>query len=92
MFWLLATLAFIAAYAIYTMVINRDFLRCPHCGKIGAWRFDSIGESDDEHDEDGALVRSVTQQRCRKCGGEVVHVWSDHEGREIRLPSGSEKT
>ena len=68
---------------IYTMIVNRVFLRCPHCRKIGSWRFDSIGESIDEHDADGVLVRSVTRQECRKCGGKVVHIWSDFEGREI---------
>ena len=92
MSWILVVIALVAAYVIYTMIINREFLRCPHCRKIGAWRFDSIGESVDEKDQDGALIRSVTQQRCRKCGGVVVHVWSDFEGQEIRMPTKSEKT
>ena len=90
MVWIITILATAIAYAIYTMIINREFLRCPHCRKIGSWRFDSIADSVDEHDESGALIRSTTRQRCRKCGGEVVQTWSDYEGREIRLPPGSE--
>jgi hypothetical protein len=92
MSWIIAILAIVIGYAIYTMVINREFLRCPHCGKIGSWRFDSIGEPVDEYDDDGVLIRSTSKQRCRGCQGEVIHFWSDLEGREIRLTSESEST
>ena len=82
---LIATIGLaIAVYVLYTMMVNRSFLRCPHCGKIGAWRFDDLGEPRDECDEDGSIIRSEVQQICRRCGGQVVHIWSDYEGREIR--------
>ena len=87
MSWIAVILVIVIGYAIYTMIINQQFLRCPHCGKLGSWRFDPINDSVDEYDDDGALTRSVTRQRCRKCDEEVVHIWSDFEGREIRLPS-----
>jgi len=89
MSWIAVFLAFVVCYAIYTMIINREFLRCPHCGKIGSWRFESIGDSIDEYDEDGAIIRTTSKQRCKACQGEVVHVWSDFEGREIRRTSES---
>jgi DNA-directed RNA polymerase subunit RPC12/RpoP len=92
MSWFAAILVITIGYAIYTMIINREFLRCPHCGKIGSWRFESIGDSDNEYDEDGASVRSTSKQRCKGCQGKVLQVWSDSEGREIRLASESEQT
>jgi hypothetical protein len=84
MSWIFTIAAAIVIFVVYTMIINREFIRCPHCRKIGSWRFDSIGDSIDEHDEDGCLIRSETPQRCRKCGGKVIHIWSDFEGQEIR--------
>jgi hypothetical protein len=83
--WIVAIIAIVIGYVIYTMVINREFLRCPRCGKIGSWRFDSIGEPVDEYDDDGVLIRSALKQRCRGCQAEVIHSWSDFEGRKIRL-------
>ena len=84
--WILATGILILAFVAYTLIINREFLRCPYCGKVGSWRFDDVAPSDDEYADD-CLVRSSTRQRCRKCGGEVLHIRSDHEGREIKLPT-----
>lgn len=86
MSWMLTLIAAVILFAAYTAIINSEFLRCPHCGKIGSWRFDAIEEDVDECDEEGVLVRSTTRQRCRKCGGEVVQVWSDFDGREIIVP------
>jgi len=83
-YWILLVVIFVIAYIAYTMIVNRAFLRCPHCGKIGSWRFDDIGNSDEEHDENGDLIRSSTRQKCRRCGGEVIHTWSDIEGRAIQ--------
>ena len=91
MVWIVAILTFVIAYAIYTMMINREFSLCPHCRKVGSWRFDSIGKSIDETDDDDALIRSTSRQRCRSCGGEVVLIWSDFEGLKIELPSESEQ-
>lgn len=82
--WLLAIVLVVIAYVLYTMILNREFLRCPHCGKVGSWRFNNVEEPVEEYDEDECLVGSTVRQRCRKCGGQVFHVWSDFEGREIR--------
>jgi len=83
-YWILLVVNFVIAYFAYTMIVNRAFLRCPHCRKIGSWRFDDIDSSDEEHDENGDLVRSSTRQKCRGCGGEVISTWSDIEGRAIQ--------
>lgn len=88
--WLLAISIIVLTLVAYTLIINREFLRCPHCGKVGSWRFDAIAPPVDEYDDDH-LIRSSTQQKCRKCGGEVLHIWSDYEGREIRLPEGTQR-
>jgi predicted RNA-binding Zn-ribbon protein involved in translation (DUF1610 family) len=82
--WIATVVLFAVAYLVYTLVVNRAFLRCPYCGKIGAWRFEDVGEPVAEYDDDGDLVRSATRQACTRCGGEVISCWSDHTGREIR--------
>ena len=84
MIWVLSIAAFVGTLGIYSAFLNRAFLRCPYCTKIGAWRFDNLGAPIDELDGDGHLVKSTQRQTCRKCGGEVDHVWSDFDGREIR--------
>ncbi len=84
MTWMFTIALIGCAFLVYTMIINREFLRCPHCGKVGSWRFDNVEDPVDEVDQDGCLVRSIARQRCRQCGGEVIQVWSDFEGREIR--------
>ena len=84
MLWIAGIAMFVVVLVVYVMAINRSFLRCPHCSKIGSWRFDNLGESKDEYDDDECLIQSTTRQTCRKCGGEVVHIWSDNEGRQIR--------
>ncbi len=91
MSWIAAFLAVVVGYVIYTKIINREFLRCPHCGKVGSLRFESIGDPVDEYDKDGALIRSTVKQRCNACQGVVVQVWSDLEGRDIRPASNSEQ-
>ena len=87
--WFAAILLAVLAIVAYTMLINRAFLRCPHCEKIGSWRFDDLDEPIEEFDDDECLIRSATRQKCRKCGGEVIHIWSDYEGRAIKLPEES---
>lgn len=84
MTWLVAGLVGIIAVALYTAAINREFLRCPHCRKIGSWRFDNLGPASKEYDEDDGLQRVVQRRACRRCGGEVIHEWSDYSGRSIR--------
>ncbi len=84
MLWIAGIAMFVVVLVVYVMAINRSFLRCPHCRKIGSWRFDSLGESIDEYDDDKCLIRSTTRQTCRICGEVVIHIWSDHEGRQIR--------
>ena len=84
MSWFAGIAIFVVVMVVYTIAINRAFLKCPHCGKIGSWRFDDLGAANEEYDEDECLIRSTTRQACRKCNGEVVHIWSDYEGRQIR--------
>lgn len=84
MLWILAAIIFVVVIGIYTAYLNNAFLRCPVCRKLGAWRFDDLGPSIEELDDDGNLVRSTQRQSCRKCGSEVDHVWSDFDRREIR--------
>jgi hypothetical protein len=59
------------------------FLRCPHCRKIGAWRFDDAEPEKAERDSDGILLRTSQVRVCRGCGGRVLAKWADHEGRAI---------
>lgn len=84
MIWLAAGLVGVVAIALYTAAINREFLRCPHCRKIGSWRFDDLGAVTGESDDDGVMLKTAQRQACRKCGGEVVQEWSDSTGRTIR--------
>ena len=66
---------------VYTAAMNGVFKRCPHCAKIGSWRYDEIGPSLDEKDADDVVIRSTRQLRCRVCRGRVTETWSDLEGR-----------
>ena len=84
MIWLTAIVVGAVVYVIYTMVINRSFLRCPHCGKVGAWRFRNVDDPQEDYDDDGNLIGASARQTCTGCGGEVIQRWSDHDGREIR--------
>jgi hypothetical protein len=38
----LTVIAFAAALLLYTAWVNGVFRRCPHCRKIGSWRFDAV--------------------------------------------------
>lgn len=84
MIWFIAGLVGVVAIGLYTAAVNREFLRCPHCRKIGSWRFDNIGPASKEFDNSGGLQSVAQRQVCRKCGGEVVQEWSDYAGRSIR--------
>ncbi|MBT8137450.1 MAG: hypothetical protein KJO54_10595 [Gammaproteobacteria bacterium] len=84
MIWLVAGLIGVIVVALYTAAVNREFLRCPHCRKIGSWRFDNSGPAAAEFDADGELVGSVQPQVCRRCGEQVLQEWTDHTGRTIR--------
>ena len=83
MIWV-AILSIIIVFVTYMAILNGAFLRCPYCKKIGSWRFDSIDKPVEEHDSDGDLIKSTQRQKCRRCGCEVDHIWSDHDGRELR--------
>ncbi|MCZ6854697.1 MAG: hypothetical protein O7G86_12330 [Gammaproteobacteria bacterium] len=61
MSWFTGIAMFVVVFAVYVMAINLSFLRCPHCGKVGSWRFDDRGESKDEYDDGECLTRSTTQ-------------------------------
>jgi len=78
-------------YLLYTAFINGLFKRCPHCGKIGSWRYDKVGSSIEEKDEDGALMKSAQPLCCRSCHKLVLGVWSDFDGRAF-LKNEEEKT
>jgi hypothetical protein len=83
----LTIMAVVLAMALFTAWLNRFFLRCPYCRKIGSWRYDPAEPSVDEKDEDG-VVQSRRQLRiCRKCGNRVIDKWSDHGGRTFEKVS-----
>jgi endogenous inhibitor of DNA gyrase (YacG/DUF329 family) len=69
------------ASVLFTAWINGVFRRCPHCGKRGSWRYDSVAPALEEKDEDGVVSESTQLRTCRKCGKRVLDKWSDHEGR-----------
>lgn len=64
--WILAIVAFVIAYIVYTMIINREFLRCPNCRKIGSWRFDSVGDSVDDLEWHGPVKSDYSQSGMSK--------------------------
>jgi len=76
-------IAAILCYVLYSALKNGVFMRCPHCGKIGSWRYDKIGESEDEKDEDDVIIKSTQQLRCRSCQKKVTEIWSDFDGRKF---------
>jgi uncharacterized protein (DUF983 family) len=76
-----AVAAGIGLTALYTAWMNGVFARCPHCGKIGSWRYDSAGPAVEEKDKDGAVERARQVRVCRGCGKKVLDKWSDDEGR-----------
>ena len=77
------------AVILYTAWMNGVFRRCPHCGKLGSWRYDAAEPAVEEKDEDG-VVQKVTQIRvCRECGKRVLDKWSDHDGRTFEKANGS---
>jgi len=73
----------VAVVGLHAAILNQAFARCPHCRKIGAWRFSDLAPAAEELDDDGNVVSSTRRQRCRRCGGVVVHTWSDRDGRAI---------
>jgi hypothetical protein len=79
----LITIATILVVLLYTAWLNRLFLRCPHCRKIGTWRFDAAEPATERKDNDGAVQSSGQIRVCRKCGKRVLDTWSDHGGRKI---------
>ena len=79
----LVTIATVLAVALYTAWLNRLFLRCPHCRKIGSWRFDTLEPAVVSKADDGAVQSSSQLRACRKCGKRVVDAWSDQGGRVL---------
>lgn len=71
----------VTAIALYTAWLNGAFLRCPHCRKIGAWRYDDVEPPLLDKDEDGGIRSSRQLRICRGCGKRVMDLWSDHAGR-----------
>jgi hypothetical protein len=84
----LIIMACVSALLLYTAWLNDFFLRCPHCRKIGSWRFDAAEPAVYDKDEDGVVQSSRQIRVCRKCERRVVHTWSDHQGRAIEKVSG----
>ena len=74
------------AIVLYVAFINGAFLRCPHCRRIGSWRFRTVGEPQEGVDDEGVVSHSVVRQRCKTCGGKVYRTWSDREGLRL-LPA-----
>ena len=75
--------AVVSALLLYTAWLNGVFLRCPHCRKIGSWRYDSSEPAVQDKDEDGIVQTRRRIRVCRKCGKRVLDKWSDHEGRTL---------
>ena len=73
-------------YGIYVLFINGFFKMCPHCRKIGIWRFDNLDDPVHEYDDNKILIKSTRRKRCRKCREEVIYVWSDENGKELLKP------
>lgn len=71
----------VALVALYIAWLNGAFRRCPHCGKIGAWRYDDAGPVLENKDADGSIQQSARIRTCRKCGKRVLDKWSDAGGR-----------
>jgi hypothetical protein len=84
----LVIIASLSALLLYTAWLNRLFLRCPHCRKIGSWRFDAAEPEACRRDEDGVVQSSRQIRVCRKCGNRVLDIWSDHGGRRFEKESG----
>ena len=82
-------LATAALSILYTAFMNGAFKRCPHCGKIGSWRYDKVGEPQEVKDEDDILISSVQELRCRKCGMLVTEIWADQGGRRFEKKDNS---
>jgi DNA-directed RNA polymerase subunit N (RpoN/RPB10) len=86
---LIAALIFaVGLFILYTDWMNGVFLRCPHCGKIGSWRYDAAEPAVQEKDEDGVVCKSTQIRICRKCGKKVLEKWSDYEGRTFDKANG----
>ena len=79
----LVILAIVFVFLLYTAWMNGLFLRCPHCRKIGSWRYDTLEHAIEQKDEDGIVQRSTRILVCRKCRKRVLDKWSDHEGRRF---------
>jgi hypothetical protein len=72
--------------------VNGMFLRCPHCRKIGSWRYDDPEPAVVEEDEGGGIESSRQIRVCRKCGQKVLDKWSDQEPFEVvAIPEGVRK-
>jgi len=70
---------------LYIAWLNGLFLRCPHCRKIGSWRFDAVEPPVEERDEEGT-VRSRRQIRvCPRYRKRILDKWSDHDGRTLEM-------
>jgi hypothetical protein len=82
------TVAAVFAVMLYTAWLNGAFLRCPHCRKIGSWRYDPVKDAAEQKDEDGVVESSSRICVCRKCGKKVLDKWSDHEGRSFEKGEG----
>src|SRR5438445_406154 len=46
----LIIVAVVFAAVLYTAWMNGVFLRCPHCRKVGSWRYDPAGPPVKEND------------------------------------------
>jgi endogenous inhibitor of DNA gyrase (YacG/DUF329 family) len=79
----LAIMGVVLVGSFYIAWLNGVFVRCPHCRKVGSWRFDPAELAVERKDEEGVVESSRQIRICRKCGKRVVDRWSDHSGRTV---------
>jgi len=59
----------VLVFVLYTAWMNGVFLRCPHCGKIGSWRYDAAEPCVEKRGKTGVssgkpvLLRSPPRRR-----------------------------
>src|SRR6266446_3083157 len=73
----LIIVAILLTVMVYTARMKGLFLRCPHCGKIVPWRYDTSEPPDEERDEDGVVQKRAQIRVCRNVeSGSWISGWT----------------